>query len=198
MSNCRITAPGYGQRIVSVPRVMHGINIIPKGQDTTRDARHFYVLKVASSSFSLEVQFLTRRAYNQFGKWLRNYGRHISDPDNGRIPAMVVEIPSIGFLKTGIPTSGITMGRSIGDITKRMSLSFKGASDPVAYQSPFVSTYQRPRRGINTNEHFYPADVQRGGSDDPYGPSPEEVASVSDRMGWPESKVRQIIGGGVR
>lgn len=161
MANCKISAHGFGNRFISVPRIIHGISIVPNGEDVTRNGRVLYTKMVSSSGFTMEVQFTTHHDYTRFANWLQRYARRRTNPRMKALGPLRVQVPSVNFDKVVEVQTGITYGDSFGRFVHRMTLSFTGASDPVDVTRGFtLSHYRAPRVHDHAAQFFHPAGRQ--------------------------------------
>ena len=163
VSNCRLSASGYGERYINVTRIMHGVKFTGT-EDGGRNGRVWYPQRQTSGSFGLAVIFSDHRAYEKFVAWVVEYIQHVSNPD-GVAVAMRAQVPARKFDKLGVPSDGLTFARSYDEVTHELSLSFVGVADPVSLNGKNVSKFAKPSVGYDESKYFYPSGTQLSNDD---------------------------------
>lgn len=167
VSNCRLSARGYGERAFSVNRLDHGMSFVPGGTSTTRTKQWFHNKKVSSSSFSLVATCTSYEDFLDASNWLSGYMSLKADPTVGdRYGSMRVQIanvnwdesPTVPFDKTGMLTSAIRYGDTVKSITYDISMVFTGSSREVDLSQQTDSRlFSQPLNEQDPSfRHFYP------------------------------------------
>jgi hypothetical protein len=85
---------------------------------------------------------------------------------------MRVTVPSRGFDKMGVPSSGVTFGDNRTTTVHRMTLTFVGTADPIGsfgtgnIKAPTaISQFSIPDDPTHTLPYFYPGGTQLSGVD---------------------------------
>ncbi len=159
ITNTLLSARAYGEYRVCVVGLKHGVHIINGGIDQTRNGRTIYFQKVSTGSFILFLSFNSHEFYQDFCRWLQDYGRLASTP-NTPVGTMRAIIPSMGFDKVGVPTTGISFGNQVGNLTFPMVLDFSGAREALDFSSPSISKFVGPAEDTTQGQFFYPAGTQ--------------------------------------
>lgn len=167
MSNCRISARGYDERMFSVSRLQHGMSVVTGGTSTTRNKQWFHNKKVTSGSFSLIATCVSYEDYVDASNWLSRYMTLKADPTVGdRYGSMRVQIanvnwdesPTVPFDKTGMLTSAIPYGDTVRSITYNIGMVFTGSSREIDLSGELnTGLFSRPLEEQNPDfRYFYP------------------------------------------
>lgn len=167
MSNCRISARGYGERRFSVASLQHGMSVVTGGTSTSRTRQWFHAKKVTSGSFSLVATCSSYEDYVDATNWLSGYMTLRSDPTVGdRYGALRVQIANVNwdanvvvpFDKTGILTSAVPYGDRYDSVVYRISMSFEGAGSEIDLSGELnTGVFSRPLEEQNSDfRYFYP------------------------------------------
>lgn len=188
--NARITAAGYGSRLLRCLRVSYGVQVNTT-DDEAASARATYPLARVIPSFTLVVSLHTLAERDAFNAWVREYMRQVTT--NQRVSGyMNVTVPSRNFSRSGVPVGPLTYGARSGDFWWPTQISFVGVTDPVsavgASTVPGASRYVGPSKDTTDAPYFYPAGTQKAGAESlegtffdprPSTPSSDEVAEVA-------------------
>lgn len=166
-TNCTISVARFGHLHVRATRVVHGMSIVayaPEGQ--SRRGKTFYSSKRTSGSFDIRLVFSKYAIYETVCDWLERYGRWATDPNTIAAPCRVT-VPARNFDMTGVLKGGVTFGDAVGTVVHAVDLAFVGSRDPLEFDSPILSTFERGRRTDDPAlPHFYPAGTQLTGRTD--------------------------------
>jgi len=167
MSNCRMSARGYGERRFSVSRLQHGMSFVIGGTSTSRNRQWFHNKKVTSGSFSLTATCSSYEDYVDATNWLSSYMTLRSDPSVGdRYGSLRVQIANVNwdvsspvsFDKTGVLTSAVPYGDRHDAVVYQISMSFSGAGREVDLSGELgTGLFSAPLEEQNPDfRYFYP------------------------------------------
>jgi hypothetical protein len=122
-----------------------------------------YPTRQDETDFTITLQFVVYKEFEDFSNWLLVYGRKVS---GDLVPvAMRVQIPGRNFDKTAVPTSGMRYGLSFDTITHTTRLTFVGVEDALSYDSPLLSRFRVARNQEEISQFFYPSGEQLDATD---------------------------------
>lgn len=165
--NATFTAGSWGSMDAFCLHISRGMTVI-SSEDSGRYNRSLYVRRTTSGSFALTLTFRNHDEHQDFMNRMAQYARLLADPESG-IPPMLVSVPSRNFLRTAIPTSGISFGDQAGRILHPATINFEGATDPLALNN--VRVTQAPSGITDENKFFYPNELGGSVEDSLYDPS---------------------------
>lgn len=192
VSNCRLSARGYGERTFSVSRVEHGMSFVAGGTSTTRNKQWFHNKKVTLAPFSLTATCNSYEDYLDASNWLSQYMVLKSNPSVGdRYGSMRVQIanvnwdvsPTVPFDKTGVLTSAVRYGDTTTSVVYRISMSFSGVIREIDLSQEGDSrVFSQPLSEQDPSfQHFYPfTSVSRPNQDADSYAYDTSVLSLSD------------------
>lgn len=169
--NCTLAVTSYGARSVKCDGIGYGMDVVAGAPDSARNYRAFYISKVATNRFYLNLVFVKFADYDAFVRWVEEYGKQASTPGTP-VGAMRVTIPARRFDRVGVPVTGITFGDLVRKTSYRLTVIFDGARDLGDTTVPKPSTFSLPANDKTDAPYFYPAGVQ----------SSAAVSSVEDQL----------------
>jgi hypothetical protein len=193
--NCRLTARGYGSRLLRCLRVAYGVEIGVQ-EDFAANARTLYPLNRTSPVFLLSAVFQSWEEREAFNRWASVYMRKVAtnQPVSGYL---YVEVPARRFARYGVLAGPLVYGETIGDVSFPSNLTFVGAQTPVADSR---TSYYRPASKDKTEApHFYPSGSQKAGAESLegtlYDPTPQpavpEVAEPAPSRRFPSGVIAE-------
>jgi hypothetical protein len=148
--------------------VTHGMTVL-FSQSQARVRGAFYPHRLTSAQFAVNVQLVGEDEYVSFTNWLATYAAYILDINLafGEFPSMVVQVPSVNFMRRGVPLTGYEWGDRVGAMLWEIPMTFESAGEPLD-TAPVLSSVQ----GYHTNtdpdvQYFYPTGTQLGGNSVP-------------------------------
>lgn len=124
-----LTAPGVGS--ISAWSIALGYSVqVSAQEDASRDNRGYYPTAISVPNFSVTFAFRSWAEGDQFLRWLINVGARCASPTSAQQP-VVVAIPSSGFLRSGVPASGMAQGDQFGTLVYSYAVTFTGTTNPV-------------------------------------------------------------------
>lgn len=203
----RITTNGHGSRAVRVISIAYGLGIIST-ESEARSRRAFYPVVTTSSSFGMDIAFVSWEEREAFNQWLARWMRAVTTKA-GTDGYMRIEVPGRRFTRTAVLDngSGPTYGEAVTDVGYKVHLDFCGASDPIDSAIEIrrmLSVFRLPDEGRKQARHFYPGgkqvkgaaslegtlfdqteeEVIRPETTTPAKPPPKSLDQIAEERGW--------------
>jgi hypothetical protein len=182
--NGKMSAAGYGSRLVVVLGISHGPRVAAEEAEAA-NYRVLYTINQQGSSFSIRLSFRDWQQREDFSAWMREYMRRVAT--NQRVSGyMLTQVPARRFSRLAVPMGPLPYGDEVGAITYPLEMQFKGASDPtsaVGSSAPAGSRFVAPAKDASAAA-YYPAGVQRAGAESLEGTffdtTPERAAGTGE------------------
>lgn len=174
--NSRLTARGYGSRLLRCERVGYPLEV-GVAEDRAANSRSLYPLNRTSATFLISAVFQTWEEREAFNRWARQYMLKVAtnQPISGYL---YVEVPARRFARYGVLAGPLLYGEAVGDKAYHVDLTFVGAQDPVGDSR--TSYYQPAAKDRNDAPSFYPSGTQKAGAESLAGTlyDPKPAATV--------------------
>lgn len=178
--NARISSEGIGSRRIRVTGLGIKIGIVSTSEGEARSRRSYYPVVTTSSSFTMQVAFVTYEERERFNTWIRGYLEDLSE-GRARSGFMTVVIPFMDFMRTCVLETPLDYGEGLTDLGYVTEMGFIGASEPMDINlGPKARgvSYFKKASDDTTSRYFYPAGRQIKGAEaldgtifDPNAPS---------------------------
>jgi hypothetical protein len=127
-----------------------------------RDERAFYPHRRIHGNFTVTIECVHYREFQQLMRWLNHYAAHLLDSTEGKIAMpMHFAMASRNVNRLGILISGISDHDNVGSMVFSVPLTFITLSVPNDPAIPMLypqntSEFQSPRVDPNISQSFYP------------------------------------------
>lgn len=148
-----LVGENYGAHYIVVDSLGYGIDVIAQ-TDEARTRRAFYLRRVYTGTFTLDLIFSNYREFKQFCDWMIEWFQFAGSNYSSY---MRVVVQSQEFDRYAMPTKGVWFGDSVGAMTYHVVLEFDGARQPGDDPgSKFVNATQ----DLLHAQYYYPAGTQ--------------------------------------
>jgi hypothetical protein len=163
--------------------IMHGMTVL-FDESASRTRRAFYPHRLTSAQFVLGIQLKGEDEYRSFSSWLATYADYVLNIDLafGEFPSMAVVVPSMNFMRKGVPLSGYEWGDRVGGMVWTPEVLFESAGEPLEV-APTLSSVKGLASMIgNDVRYFYPTGTQLGGNQIPADGTYTKVVTIEDMI----------------
>ncbi len=159
--NTRLTARGYGSRLLRCVRLAHGVEVGTQ-EDAAANGRALYPLNVVAPTFLVSAVFVDWAEREAFSRWAVDYMRRAAT--NQRVSGyLYVEVPARRFARYGVLAGPLVYGDVVGTVSYPCDLTFVGAQDPVGASR--ASFYRAAAKDTVAAPYFYPSGSQKAGAE---------------------------------
>lgn len=156
--------------------------IMISSESQARTNRAYYPHRRAKAPFTINVMLIGQSERKSFTNFMDAYSAYVLSPELavGAFPAMLVQVPSRGFVFNGVPTAGAqAYGDHLAAMVWNHNVTFESVPSVLSNSSA-----SRPdnilNRSDNATQFFYPFTTQLGAGQAPAADIYQKILSAAN------------------